>query len=60
MRKLTAPGRAMCTFDSLCKTPISNSGAIAIYDDNEILVTLANNLMASNMTKRIDIKHHCI
>jgi hypothetical protein len=34
-------------------------GAIAIYED-EILVKLANNPMASNMTKRIDIKHHCI
>jgi hypothetical protein len=32
-------------------------GATAVYEDNEGAVKLANNPMASNMTKYIDIKH---
>jgi hypothetical protein len=35
-------------------------GATIIYEDNEGAIKLTNNPMASNMTKRIDIKHHCI
>jgi hypothetical protein len=36
------------------------SGATTIYEDNEGAVKLANNPMASNRTKHIDIKHHYI
>jgi hypothetical protein len=35
-------------------------GATTIYEDNEGAFKLANNLMASNITKHIDIKHHYI
>jgi hypothetical protein len=35
-------------------------GATTFYEDNEGVVKLANNPMASNMTKHIDIKHHYI
>jgi phosphoribosylamine-glycine ligase len=35
-------------------------GATTFYEDNEGAVKLANNPMASNMTKHIDIKHHSI
>jgi hypothetical protein len=34
-------------------------GATTINEGNEGAVKLANNPMASNMTKHIDIKHHC-
>jgi hypothetical protein len=35
-------------------------GATTVYEDNEGAVKLANNPMASNKTKHIDIKHHYI
>jgi hypothetical protein len=35
-------------------------GATAVYEDNEGAAKLANNPMASNRTKHIDIKHHYI
>jgi hypothetical protein len=35
-------------------------GATTVYEDNEGAVKLANNPMASNRTKHIDIKHHYI
>jgi hypothetical protein len=35
-------------------------GATTIYEDNEGSVKLANNPMAPNRTKDIDIKHHYI
>jgi hypothetical protein len=35
-------------------------GAATIYGDNEGAVKLANNPMATTMTKHIDIKHHYI
>jgi hypothetical protein len=35
-------------------------GATTVYEDNEGVVKLANNPMASNKTKHIDIKHHYI
>ena len=35
-------------------------GPTTVYEDNEGAVKLANNPMASNRTKHIDIKHHYI
>jgi hypothetical protein len=35
-------------------------GATTVYEDNEGAVKLANNPMASNRTKHIDIKYHYI
>jgi hypothetical protein len=35
-------------------------GATTVYEDNEGVVKLANNPMASTKTKHIDIKHHYI
>jgi hypothetical protein len=35
-------------------------GATTVYEDNEGVVKLANNPMASNRTKHIGIKHHYI
>jgi hypothetical protein len=35
-------------------------GATTVHEDNEGAVKLANNPMASNRTKHIDIKHHYI
>jgi hypothetical protein len=34
--------------------------ATTVHEDNERAVKLANNLVASNITKHIDIKHHYI
>jgi hypothetical protein len=35
-------------------------GATTVYEGNEGVVKVANSLMASNITKHIDIMHHYI